>query len=232
MQERYSLPVVQNVVTYNQGIYAPAEVAFLAKLHPTTLNRWFFGNQMGERVIPKDNGEEKTLNFLDFIQALAVRTMRTEYKVPLPKIREAIVRAEQEYGQTHIFARPHKTVLFGKDILISLDGLPGPLQLTGKNPNQITIKPVVEMYLRDLGYDDTGLANLFTAFKYANQRVLIDPAVRFGEPYIPDCGYSAQTLRDAVISEGGVREAAKAFDVHEDAVEVAYRYYESLKTAA
>lgn len=187
---------------------------------------------MGERVISKVADEEKTLNFLDFVQALAVRTMRNEYKIPLPKIREAISLAEKDYGQTHIFARPHKTVLFGKDILITLDGLPGPLQLTGKNPHQITIRPVVEMYLRDLSYDENGLANLFTAFKYANQRVIIDPAVRFGEPYVPDCGYSAQTLRDAVISEGGVREAAKAFDVHEDAVEVAYRYYESLKTAA
>lgn len=218
--------------TYNQGIYSPSEVAFFAKLHPATLNRWFFGSGTGASVFSRQGADNKVLTFLDFVQALAVRTIRTDYKVPLQKIREAIDRAEREYGQTHIFARPHKTFLFGKEILFSLDGLPGPLQLTGVHSNQVTIRPVVEMYLRDLNFDESGVANLFTAFRYANQKVLIDPAVRFGEPYVPDCGYSAQTLRDAVISEGGVKEAAKAFEVPEDAVEVAYRYYESLKSAA
>jgi hypothetical protein len=39
-------------------------------------------------------------------------------------------------------------------------------------------------------------------------------------------------LYEAVLSEGGVPQAAKAFAVEEAAVDVAFRYYDSLLLAA
>jgi uncharacterized protein (DUF433 family) len=224
--------VVQSAITYNEGIYTPAEVALFAKLHPSTLCRWFYGNNMGRPVMPHENAGEKVLTFLDLVQAIAVRTIRHEYRVPLPKIREAVERAQRHYKLTNIFARPHCTVLFSGDIFIYPEGGVAPVQVSGKQPNQMGLKTVVELYQRDLSFDENGLAKLYSAFRYANAVVLMDPAVRFGEPYVEGCGYSARTLRDAVLSEGGVTEAAKAFGVSEEAVEVAYRYYDSLELAA
>jgi len=118
------------------------------------------------------------------------------------------------------------------DIFIYPKDSDAPVQITGKRPHQIAIRPLVEPYQRDLSFDQEGLARLFTAYKFGTQEVIIDPSVRFGEPYVPSCGYSARTLYDAVLSEGGIHEAAKAFDVEEAAVEVAYRYYDSLAIAA
>ena len=224
--------MVQAAVTFNQGIFTPAEVALFAKLHRSTVQRWFFGNHMGRAVLPPSGSEERTLSFWDFVQAMAVRTIRRERQVPLPKIREAVERAERDYGLTHIFARPHRTVLFAGDIFIYPKDTDAPVQITGKHPHQLALRPVVEPYQRDLAFDEQGLANLFTAFRFADQSVVIDPAVRFGEPYVASCGYTARTLHDAVLSEGGVTEAAKSFDVPEPAVEVAFRYYESLEPAA
>jgi uncharacterized protein (DUF433 family) len=224
--------VVLSKSTFNRGIFTPAEVALFAKLHPSTVKRWFFGNHMGRAVLPRNDEHEKTLGFLDFVQAIAIRTIRRDRNVPLPKIREAVERAEKEFKLTNIFARPHCTVLFMGDIFIYPKDGDSPVQVTGKRPNQLAIKPLVEPYQRDLAFDDEGLARLFTAFKYGSEEVVIDPAVRFGEPYVPSCGYSARTLHDAVLSEGGFNEAAKAFGVSNEAVEVAFRYYDSLATAA
>jgi uncharacterized protein (DUF433 family) len=224
--------VVQSAVNFNQGIFTPAEVALFAKLHRSTVQRWFFGNHMGRPVLPPSGSEEKTLTFLDFVQAMAVRAIRREKHVPLPKIRDAVAVAEKRYNLTHIFARPHCTVLFMGDIFIYPKDCDAPVQITGKRPHQMALRPLIEPFQRDLSFDEKGLANLFTAYRYADESVVIDPAVRFGEPCVPSCGYSARTLYDAVLSEGGVTEAAKAFGVAEAAVDVALRYYESLDLAA
>ena len=187
---------------------------------------------MGRPVLPRKDSMEKTLGFLDFVQAVAIRTIRRERSVPLPKIREAVERAEKVYKLTNIFARPHCTVLFDGDIHIYPEGCDSPVQITGKRLNQMGMRPIVEPYQRDLSFDVNGLARLFTAFKFEDQSVIIDPAVRFGEPYVKSCGYAARTFYDAVLSEGGITEAAKAFDVPSQAVEAAYRYYDSLPIAA
>jgi len=219
-------------ITFNQGIFTAAEVALFAKLHRSTVQRWFFSNHMGRAVLPPSGMDSKTLSFLDLVQALAVRAIRREQNVPLPKIREAVQRAEASYGLTHIFARPHQTALFMGEIFIYPEGHEAPIQLTGKRPHQLAIRQLVEPYQRDLAFDASGLARLFTAYRFADQAVIIDPAIRFGEPFVKSCGYSARTLYEAVLSEGGVPQAARAFAVDEAAVEVAFRYYDSLPLAA
>lgn len=219
-------------INFNQGIFTAAEVALFAKLHPSTVQRWFFSNHMGKAVMTPSGPDEKTLSFLDLVQALAVRAIRREKNVPLPKIRQAVQIAERDYGLSHIFARPHQTALFMGDIFVYPEGQDSPVQLTGKLPHQLAIRKLVEPYQRDLAFSESGLARLFTAFRFADQSVVIDPAVRFGEPYVTSCGYSARTLYEAVLSEGGVPQAAKAFDVAEDAVDAAFRYYDSLPLAA
>ena len=225
-------PVGASNIQFNQGIFTAAEVALFAKLHPTTVKRWFFSNHMGKAVMPPSGMDDKTLSFWDLVQAMAVRAIRRERNVPLPKIREAVQRAEADYGLTHIFARPHQTVLFMGDIFIYPKDQEAPVQLTGKRPHQLAIRHLVEPYQRDLAFDAAGLATLFTAFRFADQSVIIDPAIRFGEPFVKSCGYSARTLYEAVLSEGGVTQAAKAFAVDESAVDAAFRYYDSLPVAA
>ena len=225
-------PVGPPEITFNQGIFTAAEVALFAKLHRSTVQRWFFSNHMGKAVITPSGPDGRTLSFLDLVQAMAVRAIRREEKVPLPKIREAVHRAEVDYGLTHIFARLHQTVLFMGEIFVYPEGQEAPVQITGKRPHQLAIRHLVEPYQRDLAFDASGLAKFFTAFRFADQAVVIDPAIRFGEPFVQSCGYSARTLYEAVLSEGGVQQAATAFAVAEAAVDVAFRYYDSLPLAA
>ena len=91
------------------------------------------------------------------------------------------------------------------------------------------LKPVVVLYKEDLGYDRKGLANLYTAFKYEDLTVEMNPSIRFGEPIVKSCGYSAQTLWEAATSEGSMERAASAYGVDRKEVEAACRYFDHLR---
>ena len=49
-------------------------------------------------------------------------------------------------------------------------------------------------------FDKRGLAHSFRAFQWGNYTVSMDPAVRFGEPLIRSCGYTARALWEAVLN--------------------------------
>lgn len=96
------------------------------------------------------------------------------------------------------------------------------------------MKEVAELYMKDVGFDPDGLANLYTAYEWSEFVVKMDPRLRFGEPLLPTCGYSAQALWEASIAEGSIANAAKVYKVKEGEVETACRYIDliSPKTAA
>lgn len=118
-------PVVASAQLFSAGtgLYTVREAALYARLHPTVLNRWLFGNK---RVLHPQIGSagEKVVTFLDFVQALAVRAIRTQHKIALDKVRLAIEVAEKEFQVSFPLARRHTIYLLDRDIQIvpELDG--------------------------------------------------------------------------------------------------------------
>ena len=66
-----------------KGIYTPEEAATYARLDTRLVNRWVYGNKQGERVFHPEHKtqNQKIISFLDFIQILAIRNLRLNYKV-------------------------------------------------------------------------------------------------------------------------------------------------------
>jgi uncharacterized protein (DUF433 family) len=215
------------------GLYTPAEAALYARVSTQLLNRWLFGSASGEPVLNPELADrsERLVTFLDFVQALAVRAVRVSHKVPLPKIRAAIDCAEREYGLSYPFARKHTTYLFGSDIIIKLRD-EGYVQVSGKGARNRMITKVAEFYMQDISYGEEGLATAFRAFSWKQYAVDMNPHVRFGEPLIESCGYSARALWEAVTSEGSIEAAAQAYGVKVEEVETACRYYDYLASVA
>jgi uncharacterized protein (DUF433 family) len=58
----------------------------------------------------------------------------------------------------------------------------------------------------------------------------MDPELRFGEPLVLNCKYSARALWEAVNAEGGVEEAAQAYGISPADANAAWNYYDSLLT--
>lgn len=218
------------------GIYTPAEAAFYARVRPQTMGRWLYGDKRGDRVLDTQLQvqDEKVVTFLDFVQSLAVREIRSRHNVSLEKIREAVELAKLR-GIQYPFAVQHTAYLFsdgmaeghGNIVLKIGDML---IQASGQEKRSTIIKDVAQLYLQDLAFSpETGLAEAYTAWTdSAGRKIVMNPKVRFGEPIVLSCGYTAQTLWEAYKIEGGVEAAASAYDVQNEEIELALRYHDHL----
>ena len=77
------------LLTAGTGLYTLPEAALYSRLHPAVLGRWLFGNKSGGRVLSPQiaDDEQRAVTFLDFVQALAVRSIRQQHRLSLDKIR-------------------------------------------------------------------------------------------------------------------------------------------------
>jgi len=215
------------------GIYTPAEAAFYARIRTARLSRWLFGDNQGDRVIRPElsNSEKKTVTFLDFVQAMAIRAILVNHpKVSLQSIRSAVEYAKSHFGYDYPFAMKHTTWLLN-DNRILIQATNGELVETNrKHHDQRVMHEIVETYLQDLCWDDqTGIANKYIAHRDGKRQAVMDPKIRFGEPIINSCGYTAFALVSAVQSEGSRDAAAYAYGVDIKDIDFACAYFDRLQ---
>lgn len=124
-----------NAATEGLGVYSIAEAARYAKMPAATIRSWFFpASNRPLRRGDIDSSEEKALSFLDFVEALAVWSLRVDYGVSLGTIRKAINFAQEEYKVGHIFAhKDHRTLIDPhRQLHIIFPGEEGPVKMGGK----------------------------------------------------------------------------------------------------
>ena len=211
------------------GIYTPAEAAFYARVHTSTLKRWIHGNRSGLPVVDAQlaGDPERTITFLDFVQALAIRSIRRDMKISLQKIRDAVELAKDKYQVQYPFAMKHKTFVFGDEILIEIE-THGLVRMSGTLKRQHVMKAIAEPYLQDVSFGADMLAQAYKAFEHQDRRIVMDPKKRLGQPVITGCRYTAGALWHAYRTEGSVTAAAKAYGVEQADVDLAIRYYDYL----
>lgn len=210
------------------GLYTVPEAARYARVDPALVRRWLFGTSKLEPVFtPQFGRDERLISFLDLIQTLAIRQIRVMNKVPVKKIRQAMKWVKVHLNEDYPFARKHFTYLFGSELAIEFKK--GQYaEVSGKHIGQGLIREIVEPYLVDLTYDDSGLARAYTIYRSRDQvKVIMDPEIRFGEAVLPS-GYSARCLYEAIETEGSVRNAAKAYGVDEKEITAAFGFFDYL----
>jgi uncharacterized protein (DUF433 family) len=222
---------IVEAATRGVGIYSIPEAARYARMNVNTLRHWFVRSEdrCALRESEIDSEEFKAISFVDFVEALAVRSLRVHYNIPLQRIREALQEAKERYNIQHLFARKeHKPVLIGKELHILFQDDPAsPVQVTGRLKGQKSFQECIQVYMRDLDFDDKGLAKVYKAYRFGEQDVVMNPKVHFGEPVLLSSGYTAHTLYRAAIAEGSIERAAFLYEVPPEAVEAAYRYCNS-----
>lgn len=227
------------------GIYSPDEAAMYARVTTRTMQRWVFGDQSGSAVIhsqlAKTGDEEKLVTFLDFVQVMAVRQVRlVEKSFPLQKIRKACETATKKYGLDYpLAAKEHRIYLFGpKDkpaacemvILVGQDDNDKDryVQLTGTGAGNLVMADIAEPFMSQLRFGDSPFAEEYVAWARDDRQIVMNPHHRLGEPYLPSCGYTALGLWDAYKAEGGVENAAHAYGVDKEDVELVCEYFDYL----
>jgi hypothetical protein len=214
------------------GLYTIPEAALYARVSTQLMTRWLMGSAVGESVlVPQFGTSDKLVTFLDFVQTLAIREIRIVHKIPLPKIRNAIRLAEEQFKLDYPFARKHCAYLLDEELVIRPPPGKELFEVAGRQGQKLF--RFVESYLENLSFSDSGLANLYSIYKSADVKIVMNPKVRFGEPTLPS-GYSAATIWEAIEAEGGVQEAAKVYGIPREEAEAAYKFFVDYlgKTAA
>jgi uncharacterized protein (DUF433 family) len=228
------------------GLYSPPEAARYARVSAWKFSNWVFSdNPVFE---PQLGREDRIATFLDFVQSISVRQIRLAALIPLQRIRAAYRVAQQEYGIQYPFAVKHGIFVFGDlkrpekcniGIYIPAESnhdqtefiRKKAIQLTGKNKGNQLLCHVIEGFSKNLVYrGPEGTADEYVAYEGHGHRILMDPDVRFGKPYLEGLGYEADTLADAYRVEGGYLRAARLYDVDDGAVRAAVDFNRLLNT--
>jgi uncharacterized protein (DUF433 family) len=219
--------IVSDVNIFTEGLYTVDQAARLAQVSPQLLRNWLDGTTTRDpavfRRIPENDAE--VVGFIDLIQTLAIRAIRTSRKLSLQKIRSTIIAA-RDLGIEYPFARKHQTFLFSDDVVIRVGNPPEErlIQVTGKYKNQHLLRPVTEPYLVDLSYDSNGLASEYSPLSDGDSKIVINPKKQYGAPIVVPSGYTVEALVNAYEGEGSLRGAADAFGITETEVKLAVRY--------
>lgn len=232
---------IEESVRAAAGLYTVKEAALYAKMPANTLANWLYGDKSHQAVrgsrIPKSEG--KFLTFLEFVEALAIRTLRNAHGLSLQKIRSGLEIAKMEYGIDYPFAnKHHRTFISGGDLHITIGENPNPVQITGRNKRQQSIRPCIEQFMQDLVFDDKNTASEYIAYRYpvpsekTTINVTMNPRYCFGDPVVAETGYRAETLWRAAVAEGSEARAAEFYEVEPHEVVAACRYCEEVGMTA
>ena len=210
------------------------------------MKRWIDGHGDADPAIQRHMPASKSgvVDFIDYVQARGIRQLRLGHEVPHPdrmgetlrirpslqQIRQA-TQAAAELGYPYPFARDHKTYLFHNDIVFDL-GDDILITLTGKSRQQLLFPPIVERYLFHLDFGPDGLAVKDIPLRFEDRWIEIDPSIKYGTPRVMPCGVAVSALSNAVIDEGGIEEAARAYGVDAEDVRKAYEYEDYLSGIA
>lgn len=225
------------------GLYSFPEVSRYLHVPIKTLRSWFYPHggkaPLLKGEIVKTVEEGAWLNFHDFIQAYAVKTL-IDAGVNPRHIREAIYEAKQKYGLPYPLSMRGHVIYADRRVHILPPGETSPTELTGKIKGQKSFMPIVEKYIKRIEFDKKGMANLFVVYEKTfsdgrKKRVIMEPHLNFGEPTVEGTGYRASTLRDALIAEGSEDAVVRFYEVEDRDIIIAveaFKYAPELKAAA
>lgn len=231
---------IEESVRSASGLYTVSEAATYARMHVRTLSNWLYGGTSVDALrrtqIPRTEG--RFLTFIEFVEALAIRNLRANYGVSFQKIRQGVNEAKEKFGIECPFAdRFHKTYLVGEDLHIILRGEENPIQLTGREKGQESLRVCLEQFMHDLEWDAKNVASAYIAYRYPIQdgnpiMIKMRPTLYFGAPIVEGRGHTAETLWRAALAEGSEPKVAEYYEVDVNAVIAACRYCEEIKQAA
>jgi uncharacterized protein (DUF433 family) len=212
------------------GIYTVPEAARLTQVAPSRIRRWLSGGRDGSAAIwrhdlPRIDGS-LALSFRDLIEVRFVDAFR-RHGVSWPVLRRAAERAAEILKDSHPFStKRFKTD--GRRIFAEIVSETGEELLLDLVKSQYGFRQVLGPYLYE-GLEFSDADSVLRWFPLpGSHRVVLDPAVSFGQPIVDPEAVPTSILARAVQVEGSVDRVARWYMVDTKAVRDAVRYEEQL----
>jgi uncharacterized protein (DUF433 family) len=173
----------------DEAIYTIAEAARLLRLKPNTLRYWLEGmTRKGYRyepVIRREPTGSGEVSWPEFIEAGWLSEYR-QAKVPLPELREFVIRARDEFGVEYPFAT-EQPLTSGRDLLRRIQddsGLPHDLRLVRYRDEQLVLTEIANAFVSKVEFavESTGAIRYWPRGR--DKLVVIDPLVNYGAPTV------------------------------------------------
>lgn len=212
--------------------YPFAEAAHYLNLPNATLRAWCLGTTYGpkdekrwfEPVIALDGEREEGLSFLNLVEAHVLIAIRRRYRIPLPKVREALQYVSNELK----IDRPLAHARFqtdGLDLLVlQLDRL-----VNVSRDGQLEMGSIINAYLQRIERDPAGVPiKLFPftrkeATDDAPAPVEINPRIAFGRPVLVGRGVPTAVLADRFKAGDTLADLATDYETSTEEIEEAIR---------
>lgn len=228
------------------GIYSPAEAAALLKAPPAEVRRWAFGYSRvrdGERksygplirtALPVLEGQH-ALTFVELVEMMFIKGFR-KAGVSWNTIREAaavaarLFETEHPFAMRQFFADPGGVYA----LLREVDGGESLVRLVGSG--QHVFSELVRPYLGQLEFAPSELPTRWWPLGKEG-RVVVDPAVSFGQPIVAEAGIPTRVLAEALAAETeydpktALERVAWVYKIPERHVHAATRFEEWLSAA-
>jgi len=208
--------------------YSVAEAAKYLKIPPTTLRPWIAGRIYPRqrdtgffpRLIIASEDHPPRLSFNNLVEAYALRALRTEHKVSIKAVREAIDIAQKEFNIPRLLLSTALRMGAGELFLEKY----GELVHLSKSL-QLAMKDIFDAHLQRIEWDKNMPVCLYpfpSGYPRDGRRgIVIDARRAFGRPIIARRGVSTAVIVDRI--DAGEKEEVIAADydlMHDEIVEV------------
>ena len=216
-----------------KGIYTVSRVTQLLQLESTHVNspgihRWAFGYiRGGVYYDPAINTEaadrpeaERTLTFLEMVELMHIAGLLEAGK-SWDKVRKAARVARRILkDDPHPFAR-YKWFADAASLYMELGKQHAePVLLEMAGDAQVVFQPFLERYLKQIEFDDEGLARLWSPF----DGVAVDPRRSMGLPVVAEGGVRTDILAGHHLAGDTISAIASWYNIPEYEVETAVRF--------
>ena len=152
-----------------------------------------------------------------------LRSLRTEYGVPLPQVRKALAYAERELQIDQLLLREELCTVGGQLFLDRYGELTN-LSASG----QLAMRKVFEAHLKRVEWGKLRFPVRLYPFLVSEsadaKSIMIDPQISFGRPVVSKAFVSTRSIVDRIDAGEKVEDVARDYDLTQEQVEEAVVY--------
>ncbi len=203
--------------------YRVPEAARYLGLPSSTLRAWTFGQrsrgQRFHRVIGPQDPVNGLLSFTNLVEAHVLSSLRSHYRIPLPRIRRALAYLSKITDKKRPLA----------DLPLMTDGASlfvrayGEGMLDASSLGQFTMEAIVKAYLKRVEADESGVIRFYPFTRKAAsvelpdleqhpRTIVIDPRISFGKPVIARTNIRTAIIWQRYLAGESVESLAADYD--------------------
>jgi uncharacterized protein (DUF433 family) len=190
----------------------------------TTLRAWCLGQRGCQPVIRLDGKRVEGLSFLNMIEAHVLSAIRSEHRIPLPKVREALRYVSRRLDMDRPLAQAQFATK-GVELFVEvLDRI-----LNVSKGGQVEIADLIRVHLQRIDRDARGVPIRLYPFtrkqpdKEAIKSVVMDPRIAFGRPVLVGTAVPTSVLADRFKAGDNLIDLAQDYGAQAEAIEEAIR---------